>query len=155
MNKNDELNLDSANDCSDNIVIGGGFNKILLLISICFSILIYQFVFELFQSKLFGCISALLVLAIFIFLYSRNICRIEIHEKKIVFYKSFKVAEIDFIDINKISVYSIPNSLTIYILVSIKDRFFPLMFYFVSLNTSIGNFDVTEEKLKEKLKITS
>jgi len=134
---------------SSNIpVIRSGFSNIIFLLLFIFLILLNQILND-FDIGIFLKMVVFLVICILTLkIYNCSIARIYIKNgKKLVLVGPVSQSTIDTSRIEKVEVYGIPSSMTIFITIKIKDTKLPKFYFFVSVSTNCGSYTDTKIRL--------
>ncbi len=138
---------------SSNIpVIRSGFSNIIFLLLFIFLILVNQILNDFDISFFLRMVIFLVVCILTLKIYSCSIARICIENgEKLVLVGPVSQSTIDVSKIEKVAVYGIPSSMTISIMIKIKDIKLPKFYFFIAVSTNCGSYADTKIRLMSLL----
>lgn len=134
-------------------IIRAGLSNIIFLLLLVTLVLVNQVLYD-FDMRLFPRILILLGICLVILkAYNHSVSRLFIKDgKNLVLVGPFSESVFDSSTIEVASVYGIPSSMTIFIMIKKKTSALPRFYFFVAVSTNYGSYADTKTKLVSLLK---
>jgi hypothetical protein len=137
---------------SVSVVVRGGYANVALLLAPIAGVLAFQATVDLGASRVISLCAAIAIFSIFILIYMRALARLCIEDGNLIAVCAMSTTTVPINEIQKVLLVTISASATGVIVIILKRRIIPYIFYFISPVTNWGDTASTIKKLSTILR---